>query len=178
MELIFLAAILLCSGIIYSLYKELKTLRESQQNITRASIQREEQLKAIKLQFEASLAEAANIKKELEDSNVKNASILSQKKSSETKLGQIGEQLAPFLEGFNYDSKNCRFLGSPLDFIIFDTDSADPSIVFVEVKTGNSTLSKKQKQLKSLVRSGRVRFEEYRISGKGTKMKVTKNEEE
>ena len=37
--------------------------------------------------------------------------LLSQKKSSEVRLGQISEQPVPFLKCFKYDPKNAHFIG-------------------------------------------------------------------
>lgn len=103
--------------------------------------------------------------------------ILSQKKSSETRLGQISENLVPFLENFKYDPKTAHFLGSPLDYVIFDTSSEDPAVIFLEIKTGNSKLSSNQKTIKNLIKAGKVRFEEFRLDQKGQRVKITKNED-
>lgn len=90
--------------------------------------------------------------------------LLSQKKSSEVRTGQIAEQLAPFTDGYPYDTKNSKFLGQPIDLIAFEPDK----VVFVEVKTGNSQLSAKQKHIKQLIESGQVFWEEFRLSGEKT----------
>ena len=90
-----------------------------------------------------------------------NINLLSQKKSSEVRLGQISEQLAPFLNGFSYDTKSTKFLGQPIDFLCFEPDK----VVFVEVKTGKSQLSEKQKHIKELILNKQVFWEEFRISG-------------
>ena len=87
--------------------------------------------------------------------------LLSQKKSSEVRLGQISEQIAPFLKGFSYDTRNTKFLGQPIDLICFEPEK----VVFVEVKTGKSQLSQKQKHIKDLIEKGQVFWEEFRISG-------------
>ena len=87
--------------------------------------------------------------------------LLSQKKSSEVRLGQISEQIAPFLKGFSYDPRNTKFLGQPIDLISFEQDK----VVFIEVKTGKSQLSQKQKNIKSLIEKGKVFWEVFRISG-------------
>lgn len=76
------------------------------------------------------------------------------KKSSEVRLGKIGEQLFPFLHNYPYDAKDFRFIGSPIDGIQFEEDV----IVFVEVKTGNSKLTSKQKHIKSLIKRKKVRW--------------------
>lgn len=85
--------------------------------------------------------------------------VLSQKKSSEVRLGQITEHLVPFLRQFNYDPKRSHFLGMPVDYIIFEDDK----IVFLEVKTGNARLNSNQQQIKKLVTEGKVVWEEMRI---------------
>lgn len=85
--------------------------------------------------------------------------LLSQKKSSEVRTGQIVEQLAPFLNNFKYDPKKIKFIGMPIDYIYFGEDE----IVIVEVKSGNSQLSPSQNQLKKLVEAGKVRWETYRL---------------
>lgn len=87
--------------------------------------------------------------------------LLSQKKSSEVRLGQISEQLAPFLDGFSYDTRNTKFLGQPIDLIAFEPDR----VVFIEVKTGGAQLSPKQKHIKELIQNHQVFWEEFRISG-------------
>lgn len=88
------------------------------------------------------------------------AKLLSQKKSSEVRLGQISEQLVPFLDKFKYDPKNAHFIGMPIDYVVFNNDE----IVFIEVKSGGSTLSKKQSEIKKLINGGKVRFETIRIN--------------
>lgn len=99
--------------------------------------------------------------------------LLSQKKSSETRLGQISENLIPFLDGCPYDPKTMHFLGNPLDYLVFDLDEG--KIVFLEIKSGNSRASKKQKTIKQLIQQGHVYYEEMRINEKGVKSKKAKN---
>ncbi len=112
-----------------------------------------------------------NYERELEN----NKTILSQKKSSETRMGQMTENIVPFLEAFPYDPKNAHFLGQPIDFVVFDYD--DGKIVFVEVKTGNAKESPRQKLIKNIIKTGRVYYEHIRVSPKGVKVKETKNNE-
>jgi predicted Holliday junction resolvase-like endonuclease len=88
--------------------------------------------------------------------------LLSQKKSSEVVLGQIAEQLAPFTNNFKYDPHLVKFLGQPIDYIYFGTDK----IVIIEVKSGNAKLNARQAQLKKLVNTKQVFWEEYRIPDK------------
>ena len=88
---------------------------------------------------------------------------LSQKKSSEVRLGKTAENLAPFIEGWLYDPGDFRFIGNPVDGISINEDG----IVFVEIKTGRARLTKSQKHAKQLIREGKVYFETFRISEDG-----------
>lgn len=85
------------------------------------------------------------------------------KRSRAVLTGQIAEQLAPFLPGFPCNADDCRFIGKPIDFIAFSGLSRDTvdEVVFVEVKTGNSQLSKRERAIKDAVDNGRVRYVIY-----------------
>ena len=87
--------------------------------------------------------------------------LFGQKKSSEVRTGKIAEQMAPFLRDYPLNPDTARFIGDPLDFVHFDEDK----ITFVEVKSGKSKLSKKQKNLQELIKEGKVEFFIYRIEG-------------
>lgn len=99
------------------------------------------------------------LKKDLYNEEESRRNTLSQKKSSEVRLGHIAEKLAPFLDNFPYDPKDAIFLGQPIDYIVFD----DSCVVFVEIKTGKSRLSSKQKRIKELIKDNHVKWEEIRI---------------
>lgn len=88
---------------------------------------------------------------------------MSEKKSKEVRLGAIAETLTPFLEGFPYNPKKLRALGSPIDYVAFEDDE----IVFIEVKSGNSQLGSNQRNIRNLVEDGKVRFEVHRIDEDG-----------
>lgn len=87
------------------------------------------------------------------------------KKSRSVLAGQFSEQLAPFLPNFPYSPTECRFIGKPIDFIVFKgMDNKEPSeIVFVEVKSGKSELSTPERRLRDVVREKKVKWVEYRI---------------
>jgi predicted Holliday junction resolvase-like endonuclease len=86
------------------------------------------------------------------------------KKSRAVLGGKFSEQLAPYLPDFKYDPTEIRFIGSPVDFIVFKGTSAkEPEeIIFVEVKTGKSNLSENERKLKEIVENKKVRWEMYR----------------
>lgn len=79
--------------------------------------------------------------------------------------GQFSEQLAPYLPNFKYKPTECKFLGKPVDLLVFEgLDEKDVrEIVFVEVKSGGSELNTVQRKIRDTVKEGRVRWDEYRI---------------
>jgi predicted Holliday junction resolvase-like endonuclease len=102
---------------------------------------------------------AANLKKELENETESRKKTLSQKKSSEVRLGHIAEKLAPFLDDFTFDPEDATFLGQPIDYIVFEEEV----ITFVEIKSGNSKLSPKQRHIRDLIQNNCVAWKEIRI---------------
>ncbi len=78
--------------------------------------------------------------------------------------GKVAEQLVPFLPGFPYNPRDARFLGSPVDFVVFDglTDGDVRRVLFVEVKTGAADLSGRERRVRDAVRAGRVEWVELR----------------
>lgn len=93
------------------------------------------------------------------------------KRSARTLSGKILEKLIPFLEDFPYDPHDIRWLGDPVDLIIFDGYSMNKrgegnleQVVFCEVKSGESQLTKTEKEIKDLVEKKKVKWEEFRVS--------------
>ena len=79
--------------------------------------------------------------------------------------GQLAEQVAPFLPGFPCNPGDARFIGKPVDFIAFPgmtEDNRVHEVLLIEVKTGKSSLSGREKEVKKAVAEGRVRYVEYR----------------
>ena len=79
--------------------------------------------------------------------------------------GQFSEQLAPYLPDFAYAPTECKFMGKPIDFIVFKglDEKNVQEVVFVEVKSGKSKLNNQEKSLKEAIEKKKVRWEEYRI---------------
>jgi predicted Holliday junction resolvase-like endonuclease len=99
------------------------------------------------------------LEKDLQDETERRKKVLSQKKSGEVRLGHIAETLAPFLDQFEFEPERCSFLGQPIDYISF----GDDEITFIEVKSGNSQLSQKQRHIRDLVKQKAVSWKEIRI---------------
>lgn len=79
--------------------------------------------------------------------------------------GKVSEQLVPYLPGFGFNPKDVRFLGSPVDLVVFDglSNGTLERIVFLEVKTGNAVLSARERQVREVVEGRRVEWVEWRI---------------
>ena len=105
--------------------------------------------------------EKLTLQQSLEYQQEQYAKLIGQKKSSEVRTGKIAEQMAPFLENYPLPPKTAHFLGDPIDFVHFDEDR----VTFVEVKSGKSQLSKKQRQIRDMIAEGKVEFIIYRVEG-------------
>src|SRR3972149_7872646 len=105
----------------------------------------------LKVRFDAQLADSVRQSRE----QTKEETL---KRSSVTIKGQLGERFAPFVPGFGYEPAEARFLGSPVDYVVFDglTEGEIRAIAFVEGKTGGATLSPYQRQGYERIKAGRV----------------------
>lgn len=88
------------------------------------------------------------------------------KKSQAVTIGKVTEHIIPFFGGiFPYNPKEARFIGSPVDLIVFnnmETDLDHISVHFIEVKTSGSTLTPKQRAIKYAILNKRVEWRELR----------------
>ena len=81
------------------------------------------------------------------------------KQSQSVKYGKMTEQFIPFTKDFPFNSEDFRFLGNPIDGIVFSEDK----IVFAEFKAASSQLSPKQRRIKELVEQKKIEWFEQRI---------------
>ncbi len=84
--------------------------------------------------------------------------------------GRIGEQLAPLLPAFSHEPSDARFIGSPVDYIIFEGLSSEnpEEIIFADVKVGESArLTPIQKIFKKIVEDGKIRWETIHMDDSG-----------
>lgn len=86
-------------------------------------------------------------------------------KSQSVRIGKYSEHFAPYLSDFEYDPRDARFIGSPIDFVVFDglSDDEEVVVVFIEIKTGNSNLSRRQRKVREAVLNGRVLWKVMKI---------------
>lgn len=76
--------------------------------------------------------------------------------------GKFTEQMAPYLPEFKYDPTEARFIGSPIDLIVFPGLSrGEPEeIVIMEIKTGKTgQLTPQERKIRQLIENGMVRWE-------------------
>jgi len=75
--------------------------------------------------------------------------------------GLVSEQIAPLLPGFPFDPGDCRFIGKPVDFIVFKgmNEQDISEVIFLEIKSGASkNLNQQEKRLMEAIKAGRVRW--------------------
>jgi len=84
--------------------------------------------------------------------------------------GKFTEQMAPYLPDFKYDPTEARFIGSPIDMIVFPgLAQGDPEeIIIMEIKTGkNAQLTPQERKIRQLIEDGMVRWELLQKSVEG-----------
>ena len=84
-----------------------------------------------------------------------------------TRLASQSEQFAAFHTGFSYDPKDARFLGSPIDFVVFRgrANGSIDEVVFIEVKQHRGVrLTRAEESLRETITSGNVRWERLDLS--------------
>jgi predicted Holliday junction resolvase-like endonuclease len=120
-------------------------------NITKAEVKRLEQI-IVKKELEL----VEEIKKARKDSTFR---------SSAVNWGKTIEHFVPFMTKFPVPAEDVVFVGMPIDYVGFtSTDSkTDCKVHFIEVKSGNSSLSTKQKNIKKAIEEGRVIFHEIAV---------------
>jgi predicted Holliday junction resolvase-like endonuclease len=100
----------------------------------------------------------------------RNSDLVSKKVAADVRLGAISENLLPLLNGLPYNPKDLHHLAQPIDFIHFNYDKDDPSITFVEVKSGGAKESPRQKLIKKVIKEGKVFYDLVRINEQGIKV--------
>jgi len=102
-------------------------------------------------------------------------------KSASVTMGKMTEHMVPYLPGFGFNPADARFIGSPIDLIVFDGLGNDDlkKIVFVEIKTGVSTLSTRERLVRDAIVAKNVEWIEVKANLDGQdivhKVKTRKN---
>ena len=97
--------------------------------------------------------------KDKEEKNIRKDAIT---KSEAVIKGKITEHLIPYFPDFPYNPKDARFLGTPVDLIVFEGLSEEnvENIAFIEVKTGTTpNLSKRERAVRDCINQRKVTYE-------------------
>ena len=96
--------------------------------------------------------------KSREESRIRQDAI---RRSREVIHGKVTEHLIPFFPSFPWNPSDARFLGSPIDFVIFDglSEGMVQEIILVEVKSGiTRTLTARERSVQQCVKKGAISF--------------------
>jgi predicted Holliday junction resolvase-like endonuclease len=87
-------------------------------------------------------------------------------RSQAVTVGKVHEQLIPYLPEFRYNPKDARFLGTPVDLVVFDglAEGQVRRVVFLEVKTGASALTGRERQVRDVIEARAVEWAELRVA--------------
>jgi predicted Holliday junction resolvase-like endonuclease len=85
-------------------------------------------------------------------------------RSEAVTVGKVAEQLLPFFPEFRFNPRDARFLGSPVDLVVFDglADGVVRRVVFIEVKTRGGRLTPRERLVRDAIAGGRVEWLELR----------------
>ena len=141
-------------------YSEAQVAAQVQEALNQA----QEEFRSWNAQENAELAQEAQ---KVLGAAVKSARKDAAKRSKVVVSGQISETFAPFLPGWRWNPKDAHFIGSGIDFLVFDglTNDTDVSVHLVEIKTGKSRQNKREKAIEAAVEAGRVGYEVIRLAG-------------
>lgn len=80
-------------------------------------------------------------------------------------VGRVTEHVAPWLPVFPYNPKDARFIGSPVDMLVFEGADDDDvrRIIFLEIKSGSASLTRRQRQIRDVIDRGKVEWQELKV---------------
>ena len=93
-------------------------------------------------------------------------------RSRQVLKGKIAEHMVPLIpSAFRYEPSDARFIGAPIDYLIFDgytrvkdgRSDEKITVVLADVKTGSAALSRTERRIKEAVEAGRVKWETIRL---------------
>lgn len=95
-------------------------------------------------------------------------------RSKGVKLGNYLEEWIPYFRPLlkHYNPCDYKYLGKPVDFIIFNGMEGDKikEIVFLEAKSKSGGLSKRERQIRDCIEKGKTKFKIIAVKGKEIKI--------
>lgn len=119
-------------------------------------------------------AEALKIQEQLKDELRKREVKLEKRKKLATEkaeittkavnVGKTLEKVLPTMKDFKWNVPDSKFLGDPIDLVIFNGLSMGKvsSLSFVEVKSGNASLNNHQKSIRDAIEDRKVSYRVFR----------------
>src|SRR6185503_17021909 len=85
-------------------------------------------------------------------------------RSQAVTAGKVHEQLIPYLPAFPFNPKDVRFLGSPIDLVVFDglAEGRLRRIVFLELNSLRSGGTSRERCVRDVIEAGEVEWTELR----------------
>lgn len=105
--------------------------------------------------------------KERESELEKRKKLATEKAEITTKAVNIGknlEKVLPTMKDFKWELPDSRFLGDPIDLIIFNglSEGKVNSMNFIEVKSGKARLNEHQKSIKDAIEDKKVSYKVFK----------------
>jgi predicted Holliday junction resolvase-like endonuclease len=87
------------------------------------------------------------------------------RRSSAVVSGRASEHLAPYIGSFPYNPRDARFLGTPVDLLVFDglSEERPLEVVFLETMRGGPAPTTRERRVRDAVVEGRVSWREFRV---------------
>ena len=144
-----------------------EAIAEAQAQLTKW---RSEELENLKTQMQDVLSKEATV--QLEQWKVDAEKTIRQdaiSKSQSVTMGKMTEHIVPYLPGFGFNPSDARFIGSPIDLIVFDGLDEDclKKIVFIEIKSGNSTLSPRERWVRDAILAKNIEWRQVKVNLEG-----------
>jgi len=105
--------------------------------------------------------------KEREDGLKRRRKLATKKAQITTEAVNIGknlEKVLPTMKDFKWFVPDCKFLGDPIDLIVFNGLSVNKvkSISFIEVKSGNARLNSHQKSIRDAIEEQKLSYKVFK----------------
>lgn len=99
-------------------------------------------------------------------SEVKRYKLDAIKRSKSSILWEVYEKILPFLKDFSYNPKDMVFIWKWFDYLVLDwlANWDIKEIIFLEIKSGTSSLNKNERMIKNALKWKNIKYEEFRIN--------------
>ena len=116
------------------------------------------------LEAQMNLEDSLKVREEELKKRMKLATETAQVTTKAVNIGKNLEKVLPTMKDFKWPTPDSKFLGDPIDLIIFNglSENRVQSINFVEVKSGKARLNKHQKSIKDAIEDHKVSYKVFK----------------